>query len=146
MVDWNFQWKWLSASNLRKEIEGFAMACQDQAITTNVMRGRIFHQLGSTKCRLCGSHDETVDHILTSCSVIAQSCYKNVTMLLQGLFTGNWQGGVDFKLHTMKWWDHHPVPVMQNNSMKLLCDFTIQTDRRLSHNRPDIMCVDFIKK
>ena len=46
----------------------------------------------------------------------------------------------------MKWWDHHPVPVMQNNSMKLLWDFTIQTDRRLSHNRPDIVCVDFIKK
>ena len=28
--------------------------------------------------------------------------------------------------------------------MKLLWDFTIQTDRRLLHNRPDIVCIDFV--
>ena len=37
------------------------------------------------------------------------------------------------------------MSVMQNSSMKLLWDFTIQTDRHLSHNGPDIVCVDFIK-
>ena len=29
VVDQNFQWKWLLASNLKKEVEGFVMACQD---------------------------------------------------------------------------------------------------------------------
>ena len=36
----------------------------------------IFHQAGSGSCRLCGGADETVDHLLTSCSIIAQSYYK----------------------------------------------------------------------
>ena len=37
------------------------------------------------------------------------------------------------------------MSVMQNSSMTLLWDFTIQTDRHLSHNHPEIVCVDFIK-
>ena len=76
MVDQNFQWKWLLASNLKKEVDGFVMACQDQSITTNSMKVNVFHQPGSAKCQLCGSHYETVDHLLTSCHVLAQSCCK----------------------------------------------------------------------
>ena len=37
------------------------------------------------------------------------------------------------------------MSVMQKSSLKFLWDFTIQTDRHLLHNRPDIVCVDFIK-
>ena len=32
------------------------------------------------------------------------------------------RGGLDI---VEKWWDHHPVYVVQNNCMKLLWDFTI---------------------
>ena len=39
------------------------------------------------------------------------------------------------------WWDHHPMSV--NSSMKLLCDFTTQTDRHPSHNCPNITYVAF---
>ena len=72
-VDHGFQWRWLFHSNFKKEIEGFTMACQDQAISTNSIKVRIFLQAGSASCRLCGSADETVNHLLTSCSIIAQS-------------------------------------------------------------------------
>ena len=34
---------------------------------------------------------------------------------------------------------------MQNSSMKLIWDLTIQIDRHLSHNSPDIVCIYFIK-
>ena len=60
-------------------------------------------------------------------------------MLMPKLFIG---GGFDT---VENWWDHHPLSVMQNSSMKLLWDFTIETDRHLSHNHPDIVCVDFMK-
>ena len=56
--------------------ERFIMACQDHAITTNPIKVRIFHQAGSASCHLCGLADETVDHLLTSCSVIVQFYYK----------------------------------------------------------------------
>ena len=75
-VDYKFQWSWLSNSNFKKEVEGFIMACQDQAITTNSIKVRIFHQAGSGSCCLCGTADETIDHLLTSCSIIAQSYHK----------------------------------------------------------------------
>ena len=75
-VDMNFQWKWLSASNLKKETEGFIFACQYQVVPTNLIKVKIFQQPGSVNCHLCGSQQETVDHLLTSRSVIAQSFYK----------------------------------------------------------------------
>ena len=40
-----------------------------------------------------------------------------------------------------KLWLHHPSPVLENPSVKPLWDFTIQTDRHLPHNRPDILYV-----
>ena len=39
------------------------------------------------------------------------------------------------------WWLHNPSPVMESSSMKLLWDFTIQTDCHLSHNKPDIVYI-----
>ena len=47
---------------------------------------------------------------------------------------------------TTKHWDHCPQSGIQNDSIKLLWGFTIQTDKHLPHNRLDIVCVDFTKK
>ena len=41
-----------------------------------------------------------------------------------------------------KWYEHKPEPVKENSNAKLLWDFTIQTDKRLAQNRPDIVLVD----
>ena len=35
---------------------------------------------------------------------------------------------------------------MENEKAKILWNFTIQTDKRLSHNRPDIVVVDKMSK
>ena len=74
-VDKNSPWKFISASTLKKEVEVFVLACQDQAITTNSIKLNIFHQPGSAKCRrLYGSHEETVDCLLTTYIVCLLSC------------------------------------------------------------------------
>ena len=116
----------------KKEIEGFILACQDQAIKTNLIRVRIFHQPGSVSCHLCGSHDEMVDHLLTSCSKIAQSYYKKCHDTIAKIIY--WElarrGGFEY---AAKWWEHCPLPVMQKSCMKMLWDFTVQTDRHLTH-------------
>ena len=44
-----------------------------------------------------------------------------------------------------KWW-LHDLPSLLESSMKILWDFTIQTDRCLSHNRPDIVCINHHQK
>ena len=45
-----------------------------------------------------------------------------------------------------KWYEHSPETVMENKKAKILWDFTIQTDKRLPHNRPDIVVVDKMSK
>lgn len=121
------------------------MACQDQAITTNLIRVRIFHQPGTVTCHLCGLYNETFDHLLNSCSIIAQSYYKNCHDAIVKII--HWElarrGGFEY---IAKWWKHYPLPVMQNACIKLLWDFTIQTDRRLTHNRPDLISIDFTRR
>jgi len=125
-----------------KETEGFILACQDQAITTNVMN---FHLPGSSSCRLCGTCPETIDHLLTSCSVIAQSWYKvrhdGVARII------HWELARKGNFEVVSnWWEHHPVSVLHNSCFKLLWDFTIQTDHHLVHNRPDIVYIDLVQK
>ena len=136
--DMNFQWKWLSSANLIKESEGFIFVCQDQVITTNVIKAYIFHLPVSVNCRLCRSCPGTIDHLLTGCSVIAQSWYKarhDAVARIKG----------NFEIVT-KWWKHRPVPVMHNSYFKVLWDFTIYTDRHLVLNRHDIVCIAFPQK
>ena len=85
------------------------------------------------------------DHILSCCSVIAQTHYKSrhddVARLIHHEIAKLGGFPVDDK-----WWHHRPPPVLENSSMKLLRDFTIQADRHLSHNRPDIALHDFHRK
>ena len=75
-VDTRWQWYWLKQGNLLKETEGFLMTAQEQALSTNVMRSKNFNLPVSSLCRLCGSADETMDHLISSCHYIAQSQYK----------------------------------------------------------------------
>jgi hypothetical protein len=39
------------------------------------------------KCRICGTEGETIEHIISSCTVLAQSEYKNVMIYSQKLYT-----------------------------------------------------------
>ena len=82
---------------------------------------------------------------MTICSVIAQTYYKKHHDAVAKII--HWElsrvGGFDC---VIKCWDHCPQPVMQSDAMKLLWDFTIQTDRHFPHNRLDIVCVNLTKK
>ena len=69
-------WDWIRTGELKKETEGLIFATQDQALKTNTVKARIENQIVSSKCRMCGSHDETVQHILCSCPKLAQTEYK----------------------------------------------------------------------
>ena len=40
-----------------------------------------------------------------------------------------------------RWYEHQPIPVIENEQVKRMWDNTIITDRRVPHNRPDITLV-----
>ena len=75
-TDCEITWNWLKNGYLKKETEGFIMAAQDQAIRTNAIKARIDKTSSDSKCRLSKVKEETIDHLVSSCSKIAQTDYK----------------------------------------------------------------------
>jgi hypothetical protein len=50
-------------NNNKGETESTIMAAQDQEITTNYFKNKIFKEEIGTKRRLCEQHEETIDQI-----------------------------------------------------------------------------------
>ena len=44
--------------------------------------------------------------------------------------------------HSNKWYQHEPEAVVEDDHHKILWDFTIQTDRKITARRPDIVVIN----
>ena len=64
------------------------MAAQDQALQTNAIKVKIDKQEGEAMCSMCKNREETVTHIISDCSKLAQLEYKRDTTKLPELSTG----------------------------------------------------------
>ena len=127
-------WNWIRTGELKKETEGLLFAAQDQALRKKAIKAKIENQNVSSKCRMCGSHDETVQHILCSFPKLAQTEYKKRHDVL-GRFV-HWELCKEYGVECSdKWCEHSPKSIENNEEVKLLWDFAIQTD----HRRPDIV-------
>ena len=86
-------WNWIRTGELKEETEGLSFAAQDQAPRTNAVKENV-----SFKCRMCGNHDETVQHILGNCSKLRLMEYKK--RLLGGSYIGRRARNVDLSAMT----------------------------------------------
>ena len=68
-------WTWLRKGNFKKETESLLIAAQNNVIRTNHIKVRIDKMQQNSKCRLYGDQDETINHIISKCSKLAQE-YK----------------------------------------------------------------------
>ena len=139
------RWDWLKKGTLKKETESSILAAQDQALATN-WRQHMRSKEVSPLCRLCKTWDETVAHIVSECPKLAQNQYKlwrhdEVAKILHWKLCGKW--GFD---RGKTWYDHKPEKVLESEDCKILWDFSIQTDKVLDHNKPDLTVVDKKKK
>jgi len=140
-VDCDNTWNWLTNGELKKETEGFILAAQDQALRTNAIKARIDNTTEDSKCRLCKEKEETVDHLVSTCSKIAQTDYKERHNKVASML--HWNLCKKYHLPAAeKWWEHKVEKVLQNEEAKILWDFKIQTDKHLAHNIPDITVVE----
>ena len=134
-------WNWLSKGNLKRETENLLMAAQEQALNTNSVKRNIYGLDVSDRCRLCGNNVESVTHIVSACSILAQKDYKRrhdkVCLNLHWNLCKKYGISVE-----ERWYHHKPEAVIENQIVKLLWDFNIQTDRKIEHRRPDIVVVD----
>ena len=69
-------WTWLRKGNLKRETKSLLMASQNNALRINHIKARIDKTQQNSKCSLCGDRDETINHIISECSKLAQKEYK----------------------------------------------------------------------
>lgn len=122
------------------QTEGTLLAIQDQVVPTrNYCKFILKQQIENSKCRLCGSYEETVQHLSSGCSAIADTRYMS---------RHDNMGKVVHQLLCLKenllthFTPHHayvPQSVLENDVMKVYWDFTVTTDRGVEHNRPDMV-------
>ena len=134
-------WTWLRKGNLKRETESPRIAAQINAIRTNNIKARIDKTQQNSKCRLCGDRDETINHIISECSKLAQKEYKARHDWVGKVI--HWEMCRKFQFdHTNKWYMHNPAPVLENDSHKLLWDFNIQTDHLIPTRRLDLIIIN----
>ena len=141
-VKGNKSWDWLKKGHLKKETESTIIAAQDQALCTRYMRKTVYGGNIDSTCRVCGSADETVAHIVAECQKLAQKEYKqvrhdNVAKVSHWKLCEKW--GFE---KSDQWYTHKPEKVLESEECKILWDFPIQTDKTLEYNRPDITVIE----
>ena len=136
---------WLQKSDLKGCTEALICSAQEQALRTNYIKFRIDKTIDSPLCRMCGNKNETVSHIVSECSMLAQREYKrrhdNVARYV------HWRLCEKYKLdRTNKWYDHKPEGVVENVDYKILWDAMIQCDKKIEARKQNIVLVDKKKK
>ena len=91
-------------------------------------------------CRLCHNKNETIDHVLSGCPKLSQAEYKsrhdNVAAAIHWSMCRKYQ--IECK---DKWYEHRAEKVAENDEVKLLWDFHMQTDHVIEARRPAIVLV-----
>jgi hypothetical protein len=117
---------WLKKSDIHPETEGFIFAIQDRVINTRNYKKHICGlQSIIDKCRICGTEGETIEHIISSCTVLAQSEYKKRHDIFAKIIHMNLAESC-----------------LENDNYKLYFDRTVLTDIHIQHNRPDIIILN----
>ena len=112
-------WTWLRKGNFKRETESLLIAAQDNAVRTNHIKARIDKTKKYSKFSLCGDWDETINHIISECSKLAQREYKARHDWVSKMI--HWEMWKKFIFDdTNKWYMHKPAPVLENATHKLL--------------------------
>jgi hypothetical protein len=101
-----------------------------------------------SKCRLCQQFDETIEHVITACPILAKEEYmkRHDRVCAQLHFNTCKETGV--KLGKKHWYKHVPksIETSQGGKVTILWNQKVQTDRTILNNKPDIMIRDNEKR
>ena len=106
---------------------------------------KIIKNGASPKCRLCHEFDESIEHIISGCPVLARKEYlerhdKALTYI-------HWHICKHYEIEVIdKWYDHKPNTVTEGKDVTILWDMPIHTDKEIKANRPDIIVKGKSKK
>ena len=118
-------WAWLQNGDLKRETESLIVAAENQCIRTNLVKAKIDKSQGDSLCRVCKKVDDSIDHIISGCSKLAQ--YKRRHDNLGKIVHWKLARKCNFEAGD-KWYELEPESVLENKDCKILWDFSIQTD------------------
>ena len=116
---------------------------EQMAETRNWKRSRGL-PVESNKCRVCGSYNENVQHILSGCKVLAGNEYlirHNQTLMV---FAVHWAKMKGLMVKDTRWYEEkwNSGNVLENERYKLIWDFQFKLIKTEKARRPDLILED----
>ena len=130
-VDQDKTHRWLKGASLKAETEDFIMAAQEQSLQTRWYPYEIPKKPDvDIKCRLCGRFDETIDHLVSGFPELAKTEYIHGHNKAAAHMP--WKICKEFGIEVKeRWYEHEPKTFTENDSVTILWDMPIHTDRNL---------------
>lgn len=125
------------------ETEGSAIAIQDQVVPTKNYRKFILKEnIDNSRCRLCNTTEETIQHLIAGCPSLAPTAYlsrhNNVAKIIHLELSKKY----GLLSEARNYYNYDPGGFKENELSKLYWDFPLVTDTTIRHNRPDIVLFD----
>ena len=90
---------------------------------------------------MCSGVDETINHIVSERPKLAQKEYNRRHDWIGRLIY--WEICGANGIHVIsEWYGHQPEAVIENDSCKILCDLTVQTNHFITARKPDMIAID----
>ena len=105
-------WAWLLNGDLKRETESLIVAAQNQSIRTNLVKARIDKSQGDSLCRMFRKVDESIDHIVSGCSRLAQKEYNRRHDNLGKIVYWKLARKCNFEAGD-KWYEHEPASLRE---------------------------------
>ena len=120
------------------------MEAQDQALQTKYYATKILNTETDSKCRLCQQFDETIDHIISTCPILAKEQYIKRHDRVCAQLHFNICKETEVQLDKKHWYERVPISVetSQEGTVTILWNQQVQTDRTIFNNKPDIIIRD----
>ena len=91
---------------------------------------RIVKDGTSPLCRICHKHEEPVDHIISGCAELAKTDYLKRHSKAAAYI--HWKACQHYGVEvSVRWYEHKPETVTENEEVTILWDMQIHTDREL---------------
>ena len=140
-VDWDKTWGWLSKCDLKCTTEALICSAQEQSLRTNYLKYHIEKSVESPLCRMCHEKGDSVNHIVSECSKLAQREYKrrhdNVGRYV------HWAMSEKANIERAnEWYNQQPSSFAENEEYMLLWDMMIQCDQHIQARKPDIVLLN----
>ena len=128
---------WLKTSFMFKEIESLVFAVQEQCIPTHYYNAKILKMNTCEKCRLCNAGPESVQHILSNCSVLAKTRYVERHNVV-----GRKVYNAFLKAHNAQCDETNKDKLFEDEHIKIMWDWPIRTNKTITANRPDMLYIN----